>query len=86
MLCGLQYFMYSCAIALLIQHSHSVIKIITLILLIECKITEDQPPGHAYRCEISNTNFQCFSFIVQPIYTGFEINCHSLANLATKFY
>ena len=38
MFCGLQYSMYSCAVALLIQPSH------ILLLLMEFKISEDWPP------------------------------------------
>ena len=38
MLCGLQYFMYSCAFALLIH---------TLLLLMESELSEGWPPGHA---------------------------------------
>ncbi len=62
MLCVLQCFMYSCAIALLIQPSHS---------SLTGAVSEDWLPGYANIAMKSPTLLyigQCFSFIVQHMY------------------
>lgn len=65
---GLQYFIFSSAIALLLS-------LHTLLLLIECEISEDFPTGHAY-FGAKYYNGQWFSFIVQPFLLASILFCY----------